>query len=80
MNGSTLVGIFGTAIILIAFVLNQIQYWDEKDLLYDIANAIGSILLGFYAWHLSSYPFVVLNAVWAAVSVRDITRILWKKH
>jgi hypothetical protein len=68
----TLIGICGTTIILLAFILNQLQKLDENDIRYDILNFIGAALLVWYAYLLSSYPFLVLNSVWAIVSLKDI--------
>jgi len=67
-----LIGSLGALIVLIAFVLNQLKKWKDDYLIYDVFNFIGGTLLIIYAAILSSYPFVVLNFVWAALSLRDI--------
>jgi uncharacterized membrane protein YdcZ (DUF606 family) len=72
MNTTTLIGTSGALIVLIAFILNQIKKWKEDYLIYDVFNFIGSLLLVIYAIILSSYPFLVLNFIWAALSFRDI--------
>jgi len=72
MNQTTIIGFLGALIILIAFTLNQIKKWKDDYLIYDVFNFIGSTLLIIYAVMLSSYPFIVLNFVWAALSLRDI--------
>ena len=65
------IGSVGAGLILIAFVLGQLHIWKDTYLSYDLLNAIGSLLLIYYAWIGFSWPFVVLNAVWAAVSIKD---------
>lgn len=67
-----LIGISGASIILIAFVMNQTKKWRDDFLVYDAFNFVGSILLIIYAIVLRSYPFIVLNSVWAIISFRDI--------
>lgn len=65
-------GSLGAGIILLAFVLGQMHVWKDTYFSYDLLNAIGSILLIYYAWVGSSWPFLVLNGVWALVSIKDL--------
>lgn len=72
MDTTLIIGTSGAALILIAFVMGQIHRWKDTDLIYDAVNFIGSALLVAYAVLLVSYPFMILNIIWAAVSLRDI--------
>jgi len=72
MSTTIIIGTSGALIVLIAFILNQIGKWRGDYLIYDVFNFVGSLLLVIYAIILSSYPFLVLNFVWAALSFRDI--------
>ena len=72
MDTAIIIGTSGALIILIAFIMNQIKKWRDDYLIYDFFNFMGSLLLVIYAVILSSYPFLVLNLIWAAVSFRDI--------
>lgn len=74
MDTTLLVGIAGATLILIAFTLNQFHIWNQDEKRYDATNAVGSLLLVFYAFLLSSWPFLVLNFVWLLVSVRQLIR------
>lgn len=65
-------GILGMALILLAFWMNQINKWKNDDLLYDFVNFLGSVLLIIYALPPLAYPFIILNSVWALVSLRDV--------
>lgn len=76
-----LIGITGMLLILLAFFMNQANKWNNDDLIYDVVNLIGSIFLIIYAIPPLSWPFIVLNGVWAVVSVRDVALDLSKqKH
>lgn len=75
---TTIVGVFGASIILIVFVLNQINKLKNDSFLYDFLNLIGSILLMIYAILLTSYPFLILNLVWALVSLKDVVKYFFK--
>lgn len=72
MDLTLIIGTTGAALILIAFIMGQFHKWKDTDLIYDAVNFIGAILLIIYAVLIVSYPFMILNAVWAAVSLRDI--------
>ncbi|MEK7644324.1 MAG: hypothetical protein AAB390_03425 [Patescibacteria group bacterium] len=72
MEGINLIGTSGATVILVAFILNQLGFWKSNSLKYDAVNFIGGVLLVFYAFKIDSYPFAVLNGVWALVSLRDV--------
>lgn len=74
------IGIIGAAIILFAFVLNQFGIWETTDFKYDLVNLIGGGLLVWYAIQIESWPFIVLNGVWTAVSLRDVIQSTIKKQ
>ena len=65
-------GYVGMAMILFAFIMNQMHYWKDDFLIYDVFNAVGGALMVVYAIMISSIPFAILNGAWTAVSVRDI--------
>ena len=79
MDITTLIGASGACLILIGFILEQTHRIKDTSLSYDILNLIGSALLIVYALLLKSYPFLVLNGVWALVSLRDVIVDLRKK-
>jgi hypothetical protein len=74
MDLSTIVGVVGATIILVSFLLNQFGKWSAESRSYDLANAIGSIILVSYAVLLGSVPFMILNSVWFVVSFRDVVK------
>lgn len=67
----SLLGAFGAALILLAFIFNQLRVWREDYFIYDFANFVGGLMMVVYALLISSFPFAVLNGVWALVSLRD---------
>lgn len=80
MQSYDLIGISGASIILIAFVMNQTKKWRDDFLVYDAFNFVGSVLLIIYAIVLKSYPFIILNSVWAIISLRDVFVDLKRKN
>jgi len=70
----TLIGILGALLVLVCFVANELNVLDRHSLIYDVGNVLGSVLLIIYAYLIGSWPFLILNAVWAAVALRDLFR------
>lgn len=64
-------GSLGAALILLAFVMGQLHRWKDTYFIYDLVNLVGSLLLVYYAWVGHSWPFLILNGVWALISLRD---------
>ncbi len=78
-----LIGIVGMACILFSFLMVQRHTWTQDDLIYDLLNAIGSILLVINAVAGGAWPFVILNTIWALYSLRDVIMVdawKWPKH
>jgi hypothetical protein len=72
------IGFIGAFLILIAFILNQTNKWDDGFFKYDLTNCIGSLLLVIYGVLSKAWPFVILNGVWFLVSFRDSIKDLKK--
>lgn len=81
LNSETIqaIGSLGALCILIGFIFNQVGKWKPRQFSYDALNLVGSALLIWYALLLHSTPFMILNSVWALVSLRDVIRDLRKK-
>ena len=75
-----IIGVFGATTILVFFILEQSHKINNDSILYDGGNLVGSVLLVIYAYFLSSIPFLILNAVWAAFSLKDLLIDLSKKR
>jgi hypothetical protein len=76
MDTTLAIGVIGAGIILIAFLLNQMNIWRNDTFGYDFANLVGSLVLIYYAVLLDSIPFMILNAVWALFSLKDVLKYL----
>ncbi|MCA9381072.1 hypothetical protein KC678_02310 [Candidatus Dojkabacteria bacterium] len=72
MNIIDLVGILGAALALLAFLLIQSDKVTQKSFFYDLLNAIAGVLLVIYGYHYNTWPFVILNIVWAGASIKDL--------
>lgn len=71
----TTVGTTGMVLLLVAFVLNLTGRTEEDTVLYNGLNLVGAALLIVYAYWLASYPFLVLEMVWAAAAAHKLWTI-----
>lgn len=65
-------GIVGMLMILAGFILIQTHRSTPDTLLYDGLNFVGSTFLVIYGYVGHAWPFVILNAVFALYSLKDI--------
>ena len=74
-----ILGIVGMLLILIAFILNEVNSkYNEDSVFNNVLNIIGSALLIYYAFVLAGWPFLVLNLVWLSVAAWKTTKLLQK--
>ena len=80
MNIFLLIGIVGMALILWAFLMNQLNRWKNSDLIYDLVNFLGSVCLVVYAIPTRMWPFIILNSIWAISSGIDVIKDFRQKN
>lgn len=72
MDLLSFVGIAGMLMILVAFALVQSHKVDVDNLWYNALNFVGSAFLIVYAIPPLSWPFIILNTVWALIALKDL--------
>jgi len=81
MNLYFIIGLFGMAFILIAFILDEFyKKFNQDTIKYNIINILGSGLLAYYSIMIAAWPFLILNAVWFIAASYKLVRILVKKR
>lgn len=73
-------GIPGATLILIGFFLELFEYVHSYSKNYIIINFVGSALLVYYAYLLSSIPFFILNFIWALASLDKLWQVISGKR
>jgi len=69
-------GSLGVAILLLAFVLNMLKIIRTESLSYLLLNLIGAGIACFASWLIPYFPFVILEGVWAVVSLVSLVKNL----
>jgi hypothetical protein len=62
-------------LILIAYVGHQMKWMDSRKANYNLLNAVGSAVLAYTAFHPFQLGFVVLEIIWALMSVYALLRM-----
>ena len=64
----------GAMLILFAYAGHQMKWIDSNKPSYNILNAVGSGILAYIAFHPFQIGFVVLEGVWALISIYTLLR------
>ena len=76
MTWTQAAGLIGAALILFAYVAQQIRRMDAGGVLYNILNLVGSAVLAYLAWRPLQMGFLLLEGTWAIVSLAGLARAL----
>jgi hypothetical protein len=63
------VQIIGALLILVAFAAAQLGAMDQHSRTYLVLNLVGSVVLAALAWFEQLWGFLLLESVWAGVSL-----------
>ena len=70
------VQVIGALLILAGFAALQAGYLGPASRLYLVLNLVGSVVLAGLAWHEAQWGFLLLEAVWAIVSLWSLVRVM----
>jgi hypothetical protein len=68
--------VVGALLILAGFAAAQFGWLRVDSRAYLVLNLVGSAVLAYLAWHERQWGFLLLEAVWAAVSLWGLVRVI----
>ena len=71
-----ILGVVGALLILIPFAGSQVNRLSTASLVYQLMNLIGAVLLTVVAVVERQYGFILLEGVWACMSLIGLRRVL----
>ena len=75
MSVSDIIASIGVIILLVAFLLNLYGNVEPTSRIYSAMNFIGAGLCCLSSFLIKFYPFVILEAVWAAFALSALLRV-----
>ena len=70
------VQIVGALLVLLAYGAAQFGLLDQHSRFYLVLNLVGSAVLAVLAWHEEQWGFLLLEGVWALVSLWGLIQVL----
>jgi hypothetical protein len=68
--------VLGAVLILAAYAAAQLGVWNQRSRIYLVLNLVGSAVLAVLAWYEEQWGFLLLEAVWALVSLGGLLQVL----
>lgn len=73
----TAIQVAGSCMILLAFAFSQREIISPESRTYLVLNIVGSVVLAVEAWVANQWGFLLLEAVWALVSIAAFVSRYW---
>lgn len=75
-----ILGTVGVAVIILAYVLLQIEKLRSDELLYSLLNAVGAALILISLYYAFNFPSFVVEFFWLVISLFGIGKFLMKRR
>lgn len=79
MRWYDIVGTLGVAVIIITYVLLQIERVRSDQLSYSLLNAVGAALILVSLYFDFNFPSLVVEFFWLLISLFGIGKYLWRR-
>jgi multisubunit Na+/H+ antiporter MnhB subunit len=74
-----ILGTVGVAVIILAYILLQIERLRSDQLAYSLLNAVGATLILISLWYSFNFPSFVVEFFWLVISLFGIAKYLYRK-
>jgi multisubunit Na+/H+ antiporter MnhB subunit len=76
---ATVIGTLGVILMLVAYIMLQIERINPYSIRYSLMNCIGSVMLLYSLYYDWNTPAVLIETVWGAISAYGIYRALMSR-
>jgi hypothetical protein len=77
---ATVIGMIGVFVVLLSYILLQLQRIDPYSFGYSFLNFLGSAMVLFSLYFEWNLPAVVIEVVWGFISLYGVYRAIFKKN
>jgi len=70
------IGLIGMFLLLISFLLNLFRNFSPNSKIYLLLNVLGAGFLSYYAYISNTFIFLILNALWALISLYKLIKAI----
>jgi hypothetical protein len=74
-----IVGTLGVAIILVAYVLLQIERMRSDAAVFSLMNAVGAAMILFSLWYDFNFASFLMEFFWLVVSLFGVAKYIWRR-
>ena len=74
-----ILGTVGVAVIILAYILLQIERLRSEQLAYSLLNAVGAALILISLWYSFNFPSFVVEFFWLVISLFGIGKYLARR-
>jgi hypothetical protein len=80
MSNSEIIGTIGVGLILVTYFCNVFGWLNGKSKTFFLLNFIGAGLACYASWLINYTPFIILEGVWALVSLAGLVKTVKRKE
>ena len=75
-----IVGTFGVVVIILTYILLQIERLRSDSFLYSMLNAVGASLILVSLYYSFNFPSFMVESVWLLISFFGIGKYIWLRR
>ena len=75
-----IIGTFGVGIIVVTYILLQVERIRSEQLLYSILNAVGALLILISLYYSFNFPSFIVEFFWLLISLFGVGKYLRRRR
>jgi len=75
-----ILGTIGVGVIIVAYILLQIERVRSEQVIYSVLNALGALLILISLYYSFNFPSFIVEFFWLLISIFGIGKYFRRKH